>query len=345
MNDEPKPIEESDAHPAPPQDLLSSEQTDKVNLETEKLDLEIEKLNHEIENLRKKNKWESITPLVLPILSVLTVVVSVVGLGLGFRQFQDQQSSLQTRAREERERERTRQIQNQLRSDVDEISRFTQDKTETISRLSFLVDDMNIIMSVTVAEGQSTQDQSSEAFRSYERSVTKSLVEQIVNDTDFMQKARDVSFANTISKNWRDYQNYLEKEQLETLEVILYKYVRALRYLRERNESYFNNQLSYDEKTQSYSVSNVSEKKEGEEILYQHIKYLLEGFKEHLNLISADQKALVTKKRTIDAFVDAVCNARVAKHILGEADFVCRPCITPVLPECSGVLCCPKPTK
>lgn len=306
MNDKPETMEKSDKHLASPQDLLSLRQMDKLDIE--------------IENLRNKNKRiESFSPL----FPLVTSLVTVVAIAIGFLQFQSQQRLLQEKTITEQQHERTTRFQNQLRSDVDEISRFTQDKSQTLSRASFLLDDMNILIDST---STITDEQSSKAFRSYERTVTKVLVEQIVNDADFMKSPKDVSFATTVSKNWSDYRSYLrEKEQLDTLNSILYRYVRALRYLRERNPSYFKD-VSYDNDTERYSLSTTSEKSEGEETLFQHFVHILEGFKEHLNLISADPKAQKIKQQKIRDFGDALCIDSVARHLLAT-DFTPRPCM------------------
>ena len=305
MSDKLKTMEKQDEHMALPQDLLSSRQIDKLNLE--------------IENLRKKNRWESLSPLVPFFASCVTVFALVIG----FWQFQSQQSSLQDKAIREQQHERTTRLQIQLRSDVDEISRFTQDKSQTLSRVSFLLDDMNILIA---SASTVTDEQSSQAFRRYERTLTKSLVEQIVNDADFMKSPRDVSFATTISRNWSDYRNYLrEKEQLDTLDRILYRYVRALRHLRDTNAQYFK-EVSYDKDKERYLLPKTSEKREGEENLHQHFRRILDGFREHLNLISDDPKAQKIKQQTLLAFGDALCIESIARHVLGT-DFIHRHCM------------------
>jgi hypothetical protein len=307
MSDKLGTVEGLGEHLTPPQDLLSFKQ--------------IEKLKLEIEILSKKNKKiEKFSPL-FPLLATFVTLVALV---IGFWQFQRQQKSLQDKTTSERQHERATQLQNQLRSDVNEILRFAQDKTQTISMVSFLLDDMKILIE---SASRLTDQESAQAFIGYDRKVTKALVEQIVNDADLMKSPKDVIFTNTIARNWGDYQNYLrEKEQLETLDGILYKYVRALRYLREGNRSYVK-EVTYDNDTQHYKLPKASEKGESEEILFQHLRRIMEGFREHLNFLSNDPRGQEIKRRRIWEFGEALCNEIIARHILGDADFVSTPCM------------------
>jgi len=283
----------------------------KVYLEKKKLDLEIS-------NLEKKNRSETL----LAFIPLATVLLSVIGLGFGFWQFKRQQDAFVKEHDEQRAaqaQEQTAQYTKQLRSDIDEISKITQNKTP-ISRISFLLNDVRILLAST------NSPVSSEASESYRKALTEAMTEQLVNDADFMKSPTDVIFANKIVESWDDYRDYLKKpERLGTLNIILYRYVRALRYLRGTNEAYFKD-LSYDEGTKSLTLSDTAKNIQGAETLNQHSKHILEGFKEHLNLLPNDNNATTIKERQIRDFGDALCNEKVARYLL-QTDFIPRPCM------------------
>lgn len=277
---------------------------------------QITKTDLEIENIRKKNRLESFAPLAPWFASFLTVLTLV----LGWIQFQRQQSSAQTRAINEQERDRITRLQDQMRNDVNEISRFTTDTHLTLSTVLFLLDDMKIL----IASAQTVSDaQSSKAFRSYERTVTNALIEQIVEDADFIKNRRDVTFANIVLNKWDDYKAVLSNtDQQETLDRILYRYVRAMRSIRQKNPSYVKN-VSYNADA-GYSVPGASEQSSDEEDLWQHFLRIVEGFRDHVTLISN----VSVKRGRIQRFEDALCNKSVAQFLFG-ADFIFRPCMTP----------------
>lgn len=279
-----------------------------------KLDREIAKLDLEAKNLRKKNTWEGVAP----VISVATVLLTVTGLIFGFSKWLTEQE-LQRKGRDQ---ERAAQYQNQLRSDLSELSRFTQDKTLTLSRVSFLMNDLTKTIAIA-----SQDPPIASQFQGSERTVTTTLLEQVRRDTDFIDSSRDVSYATNIAKNWKDYGAYLKQDdQLDALDGILYQHVRALRNLHDKNKEYFD-KLIYDVNLQRYRLlDQKAEASEGEEAHYQHFKQLLEGFKEHLSLLADTPKAKRIKEQQIWAFGEAVCHQSVAQYILGK-DFVRTPCM------------------
>jgi hypothetical protein len=317
---------------ASPRDLLSSKQVEKLNLEiqslSERRSLDITKLDLEIENLRKKNRWETLAPIIPPIVSVVAVVASIVGILIGAGQFKE----LQQNALRDKSLERSAALEKQLHSDMDELSRFTQDKNQTLSRLSFLIEDLK-----TIKVSADPMELPADDFHRYERGLTKALVQQIVNEADFMKNPQDVVFANTIAASWGDYHEYLvDSKDPEILKAILYNYVRVLRYLHEHNAAYFK-VLEYDEESQGYTLPPSYESFEGEEILFQHFKQCVEGFKIHFDLLddlsqhATDEakrnKASDLKLKSVRDFGDAVCIASVAQHVLGGQFKSKRPCM------------------
>lgn len=291
------------------QALLASRQADKLNFEIEKLKLEIE-------NLQKKNRWDSVIPIIPPIVSVVTVALSIAGLFFGFWQFK----RLQERTIDEQKHQRTERLEKQMRSDVDELSRFAQEKNQTLSRLSFLLDDLNIIRPSTP-----TNDLSPQIFNSYERTLTKALVSQIVDGVDLKSSQKDATFATAIPKNWTDYRNYLQQyEQQPTLNKILNNYTVALQYLRNKNPEYFD-KFGYGP-TNYFEPANFKQA-EGQD-LAQHCIQLLDGFKAHLDLM-VDPRSQEAKTKNIRAFAKALPIKSIAQHVLGERDSADLP---PMLP-------------
>src|SRR5262245_4597243 len=135
MSDESTPPKALRESLAPPQDSLTSNQDRKLQLEIDKLELEKK-------NLSKKNRWESLSPFV-PIFASLVTMAALV---IGFVQFQRQQETQQNKTNEEQRQKRVTQLEDQMRSDGNEISRFTRDPSQTLSRLSYLLDDMKRLM-------------------------------------------------------------------------------------------------------------------------------------------------------------------------------------------------------
>ncbi len=277
-------------------------------------DLEMAKLDLEVKNLRKKNTWEGVAP----VISVVTVLLTVVGGLFAFYNWLSEQE-LQRKAQEQ---ERGAQYQTQLRSDLNELSRFTQDKSITLSRVSFLLNDITRVIAIALKDPPLTSQ-----FQDSERTVTTTLIEQVRRDTNFIESSRDVSYVTNIAKHWKDYKEYVKQdEQLNVLEGIIYQHVRALRELHDKHKAYFD-LLKFDAKAEQFSPDQKAEQTEGEEALFQHYTQLLEGFKEHLSFLPDNPKANSIKQRQIWAFGETVCKESVAKFYVGTKDFIATPCM------------------
>jgi hypothetical protein len=246
--------------PAPPRESLPAQQADKSDLEEEKLKLEIVEL-------RKKNKWWA-----QPIFATgVGVIVGVLGLFLTVVQFESQRTSEQDRTIIEQQRDRTIRFQNQIRADIDEILRFTRDQTQTVSRVSFLLEDIKTVMQSQVNDKQKVSD----LFPGYERRLSESLVFLVRDDCDFTRNPRDVELANMVVGRWYDYSAYL-KEDPEKFDYILYEYIRALEYLRQQNPGYFDDMSLSEEKT-DYIVTPRYQRQKNESILYSHFLDIVDG--------------------------------------------------------------------
>lgn len=284
--------------PPPLQDQLSQAELDKLKLE--------------IESLRKKNKWETF----LQIAPLATTFIAIIGFFFGFYQFQQQQERdrlQQERERVTKEADLKLKLQGQWRADGDAIFGFPQDPKETISKVSFLFEDLKNILASQVNDRENMSD----VFPNYKKQFTRSLVKLIIRDSDFNTNPRDVSLAATALEHWDDYASYL-KENLGELGSILYKHVRALRYLRDKNPPYFQ-KITYDAANQ-YRVPSEFEKQEGEEKLYQHFLGITNSFKAHLVLLKDDARPEAAKiqEQYSRNFQSALCRPEISVKILGR---------------------------
>lgn len=288
---------------ARPQDLLSFKQ--------------LEKLNFEIASLQNKIKRiEKFSPL-FPLVGSLVTVIAILA---GFWQFQRQQKSLQEKTLTEQLYTRANRLQDQLRSDVDKILSFSQDTTQTISIVSFLLDDMNLV----IEEGQTIPDeQLAQTFKKSKRKVTEALVQQIVNDANFEKRPRDIIFASKIVENWQDYKEYLkEGVNLKKLRSILANYVNAMSGFRKSNPSYIE-KVKYNEVSSIYGPPPDYDSN-----LFQTLEYIRLGFKQHLDLLPGGPEA---KKVFLSRFVNALCNQGLAVQTLGEDVKLVAPCKKPAV--------------
>lgn len=278
--------------------------------EARKANMEEEKLRLEIASLRKRNKWWA-----QPILGVL---VGVVGIYLTFVQFETQQDRLiteQQEARKKREVDQWNRSQDQIRKDIDEILGFPHDQSQSVARVSFLLEDIKTDLDSYVGEKQRVSD----LFPKYERSLTKRLVSLVKDDCDFSRNARDIVFANTVIARWDDYSDYL-KEESDKLNYILYKYIAALQGLRDQNPGYFED-MKFDKSRNEYIVSRKYERQKDESILYDRFIRISEGFKMHLQAFGKEnlsETARNFKENNLRGFQEALGNRSISEHILGE---------------------------
>jgi hypothetical protein len=278
---------------------------------------QVDKLNLEINGLRTHNRWAPY----LQFIPLLTALVAAAGFIWGVQKFQKEQATQQEQTIKEQQRDRTSReleyrirLHNQIRTDIDDVLRFTHDKDQTPSRVSFLLEDLSAIMATPINEKEKAAD----VFAQYKLSFTGNLVDLIAEDVDFMRSPQDVRVAALALEKWDDYGSYL-KGHLRRLNFLLYKYIRALRYLRDKNPLYFE-EMKYDEKTDEYLIPPSYEKKEGEEQLFEHFSDLRDGFKDHIKLIATDSstEAQAIRNRNLRQFQAALCNPTISKHILNE---------------------------
>ena len=242
-------------------------------LNWQKESLEVDKLRLELGILRHKVRWETIAHS-LPILAML---LSVAGLVFAVVQFRSGQEN----DRMTREVDQRAKFQNQIRGDIDEILRFTRDDKQTVSRVSFLIDDIKTVLQSKVNERQMV----SEIFPEYEQRFTENLVFLVVHDCDFTKGPRDVQLANMIVLRWQNYSEYLKREP-KTLSYVLYAYTRALQNLRDQNPDYVEGLTVQGQ--DDYKPSQRYETRKDEAVLYSYFWDIVGGFKMHIRILGTD---------------------------------------------------------
>jgi len=277
---------------------------------------EATKLDLEIESLKKKNRWETVAQ----IMPMIATLVATAGFFFTMFVFQSQRTDEQRKDRLGREIEQRTKLQNQIRSDVDEILRFTGEEKVTLSRVSFLLEDVKTVMESKVNETERVSD----LFPAYKRSLSESLVVLIRDDCDFSKFPRDVGLANTVIEHWKDYSEYL-KSELPKLDYILFKYSRALQTIRDENPGYLEGLYLSDD---GYEVSGKHRKRANEQVLYAHFVDILDGFNLHLALLdNPSDEAKKIKKAQLKEFESSLCNPVIAKDFLGS-EFTNEKCKT-----------------
>lgn len=270
---------------------------------------QLEKLTLEVESLRNKNKWEERVARYIPL---ITVFVAVAGLIFGIWNFQRQQSSQQEKMVSEQQKDRafqdldrTLRIQSQIRTDTDQLLRFTNDPTQTLSRVAFLLDDLNVLAYHRAGESQ----EGSQIILNSRETVTRSLISMIHYDCDFLKNPRDVYFATTVLDHWPDYSQYLG-QNLRELDFVLYKYVRALRDLHDKNPRYFE-KIVYDNSSGRYIVNQENF---NEEHQFQHYGDIVIGFMKHLSMLRSSD----LMRKHIRDFEAALRNPELTKQLFTE---------------------------
>lgn len=277
------------------EDLLSAQQ--------------LEKLILEIENLRKDSKWKPVAYF-MPIIATL---LGVAGFFFSVVTFESQRKIEQQKDRITREVDQKTRFQNQIRTDIDELFTFTRDNRQSVASVSYLLEDMKIVLGSQINQRQSVSD----IFPEYRRSLTESLVILIRDDCDFSKNPRDVGLANMVLRHWDDYSDYLKNEPRK-LDYILYKYARALQGIRDQMPGYIDSLKITKEG--EYKVDRKYEIKENESVIYGHFIDLVDGFREHIKIfekgkLTDEVKGLEENNRR--RFQAALCNKTISEHIIG----------------------------
>lgn len=270
--------------------------------------IELKKKMLEIEDLKYRAKWYSKITAYIPIVSV---ILAVGGFLFGIYQFQKQQETQQNQARIAQQKEQiTREldqrikIQDQIRTDLEQLLRFTIDKEQTLSRIAFLIEDMKAYLSIEEAGIQ----QETNSLVTNRRTITKSLVRSVVDDCDFSQ-SRDAGFVFLLLTDWDDYKEYI-KEYQDAVRFILTKYSQALENVYKSDIKVIS-QAEFNNEKKTYYYRKGFGRLGLSKII--HFQDLVTGFREHFALISN----IKDKEKSIEKFQQAINNPMLTKQLFG----------------------------
>jgi hypothetical protein len=269
-------------------------------------------LKLEIIELRKKTRWQ-LTPAITALISVAGLVVSVLLFGW-------QQASEQDKNRVARELERRATLQNQISLETDEILRFPGDPKLTISRVAFLLADIQSMLdspiSQTSVDPQDRPRKLADVLADYQDHLTRSLVFLVRDECDLSRKARDAGLARAISQYWPAYPDYLAENPMEELNWVLWKYTKALEKFQHQNPGYLE---SFVPTEHAIEPGRRYKRRQDEDLRYGHLIDLSDGFKEHLKILcrepqTEDAKAL--RQGRFEEFQTNLSNPIVSDFLL-----------------------------
>jgi hypothetical protein len=257
---------------------------------------QLEKLNLEIRALRKKSAWRDT---VLQLTPALTVLVAISGFVFGIYQFHNGQE----KAREIEQAGQRIKIQDQIRSDLDQIVQFTTDKKQTVSRVSFLLLDLDNLLKPNPGDPDSTAK---------DRKKIGDLLDQLICDDTDLAERRNVSFALTLVKQSNDYNEGL-KAHPNMLMDILTNHCDAFEGIYKKAPKYFS-RFKYTDQTKS-EIDEPDVSPIPDASLARHFEDLIGSYSRHLELVQ-DQS---TRESAIKHFQMATCNRDLTQQEFGRS--------------------------
>ncbi|HWN09600.1 MAG TPA: hypothetical protein VNO50_10090 [Pyrinomonadaceae bacterium] len=274
----------------------------KTDLDNLIKEAELEKLKLEISEVRNNNKWGRGITQYLPLISVM---IAIGGFLFGIYEFkkksaeeQKQATAEQIKDRETRKADQTIRIQNQVRSDLEQLYQFTK-KDQTISQARFILADLKAYLDID-------KDLDSKLQAKRIRDITTNLMASVKEDCDF-DRLRDVQFARTLLNEWEDSKPYLAEDKWMN-EHILIKYRNALRTVYGFAPVRLQN-MTYD--GEQFFPSNKDEKLEARQIT--HLEEVVWGSYKHMQLMPSGKE----RDRSIKAFQAATCNPILTEQLFG----------------------------
>jgi hypothetical protein len=276
--------------------------------------LDLKKLKLEIIELNKKTRWQ-LMPAVTALISVLGLIVGVLIFGL-------QQASEQEKNRVAQALERRTALQNRVSSATDEILRFTGDPKVTVSRVSFLLADIQTNLDSPINRTDLDPPECktlADCLPEYKKSLTLSLILMVKNDCDFTKHSRDVGFANAVVYYFDDYSTRLSKESenFDALDYILWQYIKALESLNNRYPGYLKSFYMKDDRLERNGKHGKRVK--NDDSVYSHFMDITGGFTKHLEILCRENlgaKAREVRKSRLEEFRTALSNPALVKFLL-----------------------------
>lgn len=261
---------------------------------------ELRKLNLEIENLKYKNAWENRLAIFIPLISSL---LAVGGFLFGIYQFQQRTIAEQQKDRVTKEREQATRIQDQIRTDIDQLLQFPTNKDLSIARVVFILHDLNHLINSSVEQQQAVQ----ENLPGQKRDITKNLVAMISYDCD-LNNMRDAEFVFSVLNEWDDYLEYLKSDP-DTAQIFLERDVSALGGIHLNNREYVES-MKFNAQKGDFIQNEKEDVK-----LFKHFTSLVLLFKQHLELLEEKSEL---KTKLIRDFQQETCNPILTEQLFNE---------------------------
>src|SRR3712207_907132 len=157
---------------------MTKDDDNNASIEDSLKEAQLEKIHLEIENLRKDKAWSKKFAVYIPL---VTAALAVGGFLFGIFQFINEQQ----KERLAKEVEQGLKIDNQIRSNIEQILQFPSDKQQTISRTSFLLVDLQSLLDLkSQLELRPDIPQTSTA-EDRKNTVSYSFISSITDDCNF----------------------------------------------------------------------------------------------------------------------------------------------------------------
>lgn len=255
---------------------------------------QLEKLNLEIQALKKKSPWRET---LLQLLPAVTVFLALAGFFYGL--YQSREAEKKSRLAEHAGQ--MIKIQEQIRSDLEQIVHFPTEKKQTVSQVSFLLLDLDNLLKPNLSDAESISKD--------RRKISDMLVQLVCDDLDLNDR-RNVGFALTLVKRWGDYAEHL-KANPNLLMNILINHCDALEGLYKKAPNYFG-QFKYTDQTKS-EIDEPDVKPLPDAALARHFEDLVGSYARHLELIQDPN----SKQLAIKHFQTATCNRDLTQQEFG----------------------------
>lgn len=248
---------------------------------------QLEKLNLEIENLKRHSNWEDRLVKFLPMIATFVAVA-----GFFFTVWQAQLNIVL--ARQEQEKDRINKVQNQIRSDKEQVLEFITNNKISSVRAAFLIDDLKSLVDQLPKRELETQ------------SITE-LLSRVAWELRF-DKERDINFDVSALRRWPNYRQLWSFNSGAHHGFLTRKYYPRMEEIHAQDPLCVES-MDYDEGTLSFtSAGNNPSCQEG------FFPVLTYGFREHLDVLKETNNSELLR-REIEAFAKLTHNSPLAKKL------------------------------
>lgn len=232
-----------------------------------------------------------------------------------------QQAAEQEKNRVAGELERRATLQNRISSATDEILRFPGDPKLTVSRVAFLLADIQSMLDspiskISVDPQDKRPQKLADVVGDYPKHLARSLVILVRDECDLSRNARDAGVARAIAQFWPRYSDYLAENPLQGLNWILWKYTKAVEKFHQENPGYVESFVPTDHAIKP-GLRYIG--REDEDLRYGHLVDLSDGFAEHLKILCREpqlDEVKALRRGRFDEFHTALSNPIVSDFLL-----------------------------